>query len=234
MTHRAPQPQEGERGFTLIEVIAGLAVASLILVSLNLVMGTINRGFDQTARTLSRQNAMSGALDIFGSDVARIETIRGRGADGEPQPFLFSGREREVIYVLAERPGNNPAGLYLVRLYVRDSDGDAELIRARAALPAGSFDMAEAGWQDEVMLLSGPYDISFSYRAPRQGLRSWGSGWESGAKMPEQIRLTITDRATGRLRVPGLVQSLKINGEAACLRPEAKDCGKTPAQEAPQ
>jgi len=68
MTMAAPHPVPNrESGFTLIEVLAALALASLVLVSLNLAMSAIERGVSKTQASLGRQSALGAAADISGA-----------------------------------------------------------------------------------------------------------------------------------------------------------------------
>lgn len=222
MTGRAPQAgPDREAGFTLIEVLAALALASLVLVSLNLAMSAIERGVSKTQASLGRQSALTAATDIFAADVARIAKIR-RG-EKEGDGYLFEGSARQMIYPLAEREGLTTGGLYLVRLRVRQEKGIYRLIRDRAPLAAGETPDTDAKWQDAVVLLEGPYDIAFAYRAQRSGARAWTESWSGAEAMPEQVRLTIGEPGTDRVRIPVLVQSLRIDTEVDCA--SAAGCG---------
>jgi general secretion pathway protein J len=205
--------RDGEGGFTLFEILVGLAVSSLIMAGLGAAMHTINRGTAQGAASLTRQNALANGLEIVAGDVSRIERVPDDVA--RPTRLLFSGGPDVLTYILTERPGNNDAGLYWVRLAVRVSDDGMALVRMRAPYRAGK---AAAGWGDEVTLFSGPVAMSFAYRAPGARLRSWGAQWQVADRLPQQIKLEVIDVATGRLRAPALVQTLKINAEAALWR----------------
>ena len=72
-----------------------------------------------------------------------------------------------------------------------------------------------------MVLLEGPFDIAFAYRAQRSGARAWADGWSGAEAMPEQVRLTIADTGTDRLRIPVLVQSLQVDAEVDCASPAA-------------
>lgn len=220
-----------EAGFTLIEVLAALALASIVLVSLNLAMNAIERGVARTQASLGRQSALTAATDIFAQDVARIAKIR-RG-EKDAQDYLFEGSARQMIYPLAEREGLTTGGLYLVRLRVRTAKGISQLIRERAPLPAGETPRTDVTWEDAVVLLDGPYDITFAYRAQRSGARGWADSWGGAEAMPEQVRLTIGEPGTDRVRIPVMVQSLRIDTEVDCASPAAGCGGEVPTGTAP-
>lgn len=226
MTSPPPWPgvsAEGQHGFTLVEVLAALAVASLILVSLNLASAAVRQGVEKTRQGLGGQAAVSAAAGIFQRDAARIAKLRRPGA-AEPGGYLFEGSARQMIYPLSEAEGASQGGLYLVRMRVIESDGGTQLIRDRALLLPGEAEAEDQSWSDAVVLLEGAFDIGFAYRAQRTGGRDWTERWGSSGAMPEQIRLTIEDRATGRLRAPVIVQSLLVDAEVECAAAPA-DCG---------
>lgn len=218
MNNTAPVVRgKGQHGFTLVEVLAALAIASLILVSLNLASASIRQGVDGTRESLGGQADLSAALDIFRRDVSSI--VKLRLEDGS---YLFEGSSRELIYTVSERRGLASGGLYLVRLRILDGEAGARLVRDRAPLLPGQKPAA-SNWSDEVVLIEGSFDVSFALRAPRSGKRNWQETWSAKKAMPEQIRLTITDRATGRLRIPVAVQPLLVDAEIQCAG--AEDCG---------
>ena len=222
-----------DAGFTLIEVLAGLVLASLILVSLNMAMSAVGKGTDRTRRSLGEQSEIGTAVGLFASDVARIAKIRRAAAPGEFAGYLFDGSSNAMVYPLREQEALAAPGLFLVRLSVHDKDGQATLLRERAPLPAGVSDELPQ-WRDPVVLLSGPYDISLAYRAQRTGQREWSDSWKAAETMPEQIRLTVVNRATGRLRVPGFVQSLAIDSEVDCAGNHEARCGTADTKETTQ
>ena len=221
--------RQREAGFTLIEVLAGLVLASLILVSLNMAMTAVGKGTDHTRRSLGEQSELGAAVDIFGRDVSRIAKIRRPTKPGDFAGYVFDGRQDAIVYPLREGEALTAPGLYLVRLSVRSKDGKTTLLRERAPLPTDDTGQLPQ-WGDAVELLSGPYDIAFAYRAQRSGQRGWNDSWQAAETMPEQIRLTITNRQTGRLRVPGFVQSLAIDSEVECAGNRETRCGTQQAE----
>lgn len=226
MMHPAPSPAwsgESQSGFTLIEVLAALSLASLILVSLSLATTSVRQGVEKVRESLSNQAAVSAAAGIFVRDVWRIAKIR-RGGEASLGRYVFEGSSRQVIYPLSEDRAGSHGGLHLVRLRAMDADGGMRLVRDRIPFPAGEAPGADIAWTDSVVLLEGSFDIAFAFRAQRTGDRSWSESWSATGAMPEQVRLTIADRATGRLRIPVLVQSLQIDAEVECVA-DPSECG---------
>jgi prepilin-type N-terminal cleavage/methylation domain-containing protein len=227
MIHAAPGSTGsagGQHGFTLVEVLAALAVASLILVSLNLASTSVRQAVGTTRQNLGSQAALSAAAGIFQKDAARIVKLR-RPGEAETAAYVFEGSARQMVYPLSEQEGASQGGLYLVRLRALNAEGGAQLVRDRAPLLPGEAEDLERPWKDAVVLLEGPFDISFAYRAQRTGERAWNESWSAEGAMPEQVRLTIEDSATGRLRLPVIVQSLLVDAEAECAADPSR-CGE--------
>ncbi len=212
-----------EAGVTLIEVLAALAIVSLVLVSLNLAMTTIDRSVGKTRQTLSNQAAVSTAAGLFVRDVSRIAKIR-RGGGTTAKSYLFEGSAQQIVFPVVERQGLSSRALYMVRMRVSEDRGIVQLIRERTPLTAGK--LPGTNWDDAVVLLEGAFDITFAYRAQRSGSRSWTDNWSGASSMPEQVRLTIGDSATGRLRAPVIVQSLLIEAEIECTAAGAECNGQ--------
>jgi prepilin-type N-terminal cleavage/methylation domain-containing protein len=215
-------PRDQQAGFTLLEVLIGLVISSLILTGLSFAMSAINRGYDKMGAAIDRQGTLSTGLSVFEQDVSRIVRIPEDPA--KPLRFLFTGQPRGMVYVLAERPGSNTAGLYWVRLVIRAAAVGDELVRQRAPFSRPLADPASISWGDEVVLLRGGSTLGFSYRSPRAGLRDWAGSWLTENRLPSQIRIDITDAATGRARVPPFTATLKLSAEADCASGEAAGC----------
>ncbi len=210
-----PRQDNPESGFTLFEILVGLVISSLIMVGLSLAMRTINLGFDSATSSIERQGGIAAGLAIIGGDISRIQRVVDDPAT--PRRFLFAGSERSLTYIMEERPGSNVFGLYWVRLAVRTSASGSELVRSRAPFALGQPDTAALAWADDVTVLRGDFTIEFSYRATRVSLRSWVGTWQNTNMLPDEVRINLTDIRTGRLRVPGFVQALKIGAEADCV-----------------
>jgi general secretion pathway protein J len=211
-----------EHGFTLLEILIGLTISALIMVGLNQSMSVMNKGFDQATTSIGRQATIANGLHIVSGDIARI--MRRVDDPQNPRNFLFSGSTRELIYLVEERPRGNSNGVYWVRLFFQQNGSVQELVRARKPFVKGETLPSEGDWLDPVVLISADVSYAFFYRATRSGRRDWTPDWITPNGMPEQIRIDITDVKTGRLRVPSLVQALRIMAEADCTNAKAPAC----------
>ena len=107
-THITAARRGGEAGFTLVEVLAGLALASLIFLGLNLAMDAVRSGVDGVRGSLGRQAELSSAAAIFSEDAARIVPVPLNAEAGTR--YLFSGAEREMTYPVFETRGVTRGG----------------------------------------------------------------------------------------------------------------------------
>jgi len=225
MTRRR-DPSAGDAGFTLIEIMVGLAISALLMVGISMTMRTVNVGWRSQTDAIERQAMMATGLRVIEADLSRIERIADNRAN--PHNFLFAGNATQLAYVLAERDGHNTEGLYWVRLLVRTADGGGtELVRMRAPFTPGPADFAAIKWTDEVVLLHGAIGVEISYRAPRSDVASWVSEWNLQNRMPQQIRFDLTDRQRHAPLLPSVVFSIWITAESNCFVPASPGCTMT-------
>jgi hypothetical protein len=172
--------------------------------------------------SIGRQSSIASGLYIVSGDITHIQ----RRVDNSenPRAFLFSGTANEIMYLLEERPESSEGGIYWIRLHTRNTPNGQELVRARRFFDRQNTRPPSGEWPDETTLMRVDAEITFAYRATRSGNRNWQTDWSSPNQMPDQIRIDITDKKTGRHRVPPFVQSLKQSAEADCAVPTAPAC----------
>ena len=222
MTAAAHEGNSGEDGFTLLEILVGLAISALIMVGLSAAMRSVDLGWKQTTAAGERQNMLATGLRIVAGDLARVERIY--DDPGAPMRFLFVGGGREAVFPIVERDGHNQQGLYWVRLYQREARDGVELVRARSGFVPGRQDLAAIAWRDEVVLIHGPFDISLSYLSPVPGAASWSSGWPLQNRLPRQVRVDISSVGGKSMTLPPFIVALRNSAELACLAEDASLC----------
>jgi prepilin-type N-terminal cleavage/methylation domain-containing protein len=209
-----------EQGFTLFEILVGLAISSLIMLGLSSAMRTMDMGWRRATEMGERQAMITTGLAVFGGDLARVQRIYDNPA--RPERFRFVGDKSEIIFPMIERDGHNEEGLYWIRYFLRKEGPDIELVRARGTYDAASLDLPSVVWRDTVVLLRGPFRMEFSYLPPVTG--SWDDNWPMQNRLPRQVRLDIETVRGRTLDVPPYVVALEQAAEIACANPESQFC----------
>ena len=225
MTLAPPSPcpdRPGESGFTLLEIMVGLLVSVLIMAGLTVAMKSMNTGWGSTVAALGKEDSFANGFHIVAGDISRIERITDKVENAER--FVFRGSPLETVFLLSERPASNQMGLHWIRLFVRSDDRGTELVRMRAPYESRLQDLDAIQWQDPVVLLEGKFAISFSYRAPRGGVEEWTGSWNIPSRMPEQMRILVSDPDSGELLMPEFVQTLDNGAEVDCIDPKSTGC----------
>jgi general secretion pathway protein J len=212
----------GEGGFTLLEIMVGLLVSVMIMAGLTVAMKSMSVGWQSTVNVLGKQDSFADGFHIIAGDISRIERVTDK--IDKPEQFLFRGGPLEAIFPLSERAASNQEGLYWIRLFVRTDDSGTQLVRMRAPFESRTQDLSAIAWRDPVVLLSGNFVIGFSYRAPRGGFSTWMTSWTMPDRLPEQVRVDVSDAGSGELVMPPLIQALENNAETVCIDPKSAGC----------
>lgn len=182
--------QRSDAGFTMFEALVAIALMGLVLGALASVTGgwlpPWNRGLLQTQR--NEQVAI--ALDRLIADLSAAEFVMANRAS---TAALFRGDERSVTFVRSALGPNSRPGLEILRIAeVTDRNGRA-LVRSRAPfalLPSGDPAVDQIPFSDPVVLLRGPFRITFAYAGPRGG---WTGSWPNWAGLPAVVRFDVRD-----------------------------------------
>lgn len=209
-------------GFTLLEILIGLAISALVMVGLSSAMHSVNLSWNQSTVRGERQAMLASGLRIAQGDLAHVERVFDDPA--KPARFLFLGDDREIIFPLVERDGHNDHGLFWVHLFLRKSRDGIEFVRARAPFEPGPQDVAGLQWRDEVVLVHGPFDISFSYLAGGDA-QMWDTAWPLQNRLPRQVRIDIASASGSMpLKLPPAITALGIGAELRCVAEDKGLC----------
>lgn len=193
--------RKGQCGFTLIEVLAAMAVFALIAV---LSIGVLRAAIDGRERLdahADRLNALQQARNVLRQDLAQLVLRPVRGEFGGQSPISFSGGqalEGEALLRLVRRGWENPGGLqrrsnlqhvtYLIE--------DRRLIRRSRPLldPAPGLPETDRVLLRDIRLV----DLRFF------GQGRWQARWQAGpppnARLPQAVELTLELPRLGAVR----------------------------------
>jgi len=211
MTRQGPGARDGERGFTLIEALAALALTGLVLSALATLtaqwLPNWNRGFER----IQRSEAIGISMQRIAADLAAAEFVPANRATKKP---LFEGSALSVSFVRTALGPNAGVGLDVVRLGEAADQGRLVTVRSRAPfvpLPPGVSLNEQIRVSDPVVLLRPPFRISFAYAGPDRVFRD---EWRDMDALPTAIMLTVRDAASGRVLSVSTVTPVHVNAPA--------------------
>jgi len=184
----------GRRGFTLIEVVVGLAVAAVVVAGAGAALSAVadvgRRSRDATERvvgpaavrvTLEEWLRGASLLDGLGPFVGRADAA----SPTDPVLHFCIGDGGPI------RPGPRCVSL---RVDLDPSTPEEGLLAEVRALRGGTLLLPEI-----VVLAPDAIDLVARYRVVIEGRRHWVTSWESADTLPEAVRLEI--RRTERARI---------------------------------
>src|SRR5262249_14966417 len=136
--------------------------------------------------------------------------------------------ELALTFVRTAVGPNSRPGLEVVRFVERtDKDGPA-LVRERAAfVPAPTGTPLRFG--DPVVLIRGPYRVSFSYSG---GGQSWQPTWQAQQQLPRRVRVTVRDLRTQQVTTLSSAALVRVDTPAACVAAKnVAQCVAAPQQQ---
>ena len=135
-------------------------------------------------------------------------------------PLLFEGAELSVTFVRTAVGPNTRPGLEIIRLIEKADDQGLALVRERAPFTPMPAD-AQIRFADQVVLIRSPFRVSFSYAGADQ---VWQKEWRGQKKLPDMIRFSVRDIATGQVLAVTSATNVHVNAPPECAR------AKSPAQ----
>jgi general secretion pathway protein J len=231
MTRQKPSARDGERGFTLIETLAALALTGLVLSALATLtaqwLPNWNRGFDR----IQQSELIGTSMQQIAADLAAAEFVPANRASKKP---LFDGTALAVTFVRTALGPNVGLGIDVVRFSETTDLGRLVTVRSRAPfapLPLGVSLTEQIRISDPVVLLRPPLRISFAYAGPDRVFRD---EWRDMDALPTAIMLTLRDATSERVLSMSTVTPVHVNAPARSSKSgdpsddvnDAKDNGK--------
>ncbi|MEM7251182.1 MAG: prepilin-type N-terminal cleavage/methylation domain-containing protein [Pseudomonadota bacterium] len=206
------------RGFTLVEMLVGLALFSLVSVAL---YGSLQAGMRTSEAGTERADAMqelrivSGFLRRELEDVFPLINVQ-KGKRGA----VFEG-EADWVKFAVDRPAlRGPGGLYEVRIENTREDGKRVIAMSWNLLHPDLIDEEDAV---QTRIIAEDLEATFSYfgRQKRTEDPEWHETWSSESETPMMVRVEfdsdvvdwpVLDAAV-RVNTPKILRSGDIDGE---------------------
>jgi prepilin-type N-terminal cleavage/methylation domain-containing protein len=221
MKMQRKRTRSGCDGFTLIEVLAALAIASVIIMASAALIHNVALFFDRGTRSVTEAERMMLAVERLASDFSSARFMSRRTQQGTAA-VAFAGEPSRIIFVGAGRAASGSLDDDLLSLAVEQDGEVSRLVRRRAAWPGPRARFDEITPKDPVVLIEGKLDISFVFgRVAPDGALAWSASWAGERALPQYVRLNLRDRATGADLVGEADFVIRANAPAACGKADA-------------
>jgi prepilin-type N-terminal cleavage/methylation domain-containing protein len=215
------QTSVGCDGFTLIEVLAALAIASVIIMASTALIHNVALFFDRGTRGVTEAERLMLAVERLAGDFSSARFVSRRTEDGAAAA-AFAGEPASIIFVGAGRAASGARDDDLISLIVEEDGEVSRLVRRRATWPGPRARFEDVTPQDSVVLIEGKLDISFVFgRVTPDGALAWYPSWAGEGVLPRYVRLILRDRATGADLLGEADFVIRANAPSACGRSDA-------------
>jgi len=207
-------------GFTLIEVLAALAIASVIIMASTALIHNVALFFDRGTRSVTEAERLMLAVERLAGDFSSARFVP-RRTEQRIAAAAFAGEPSGIVFVSAGRAASGSLDDDLISLAVEQDGEVSRLVRRRATWPGPRARFEDVTPKDPVVLIEGKLDISFVFgRFAPDGALAWQANWAGGA-LPQYVRLNLRDRATGANLVGEADFVIRANAPAACGQADA-------------
>lgn len=208
-------------GFTLVELLAALAIGAVVLVGIAALVRTVGLSFDRGTRGVANAERVLLAVQRLSADFASVRYLLRQKEPGTALAALFSGRPDEVVIVTAGHVAIGRRDDELLFLQVEQAGETARLVRRRTPFPGARVPLDGIVPGDPVVLLEGPLTLSFAFSADTSLPLTWTDRWADRAEPPRRVRLIARDRASGADLLPPLIFTIRADAPPSCAAPDA-------------
>jgi len=223
---KSVSPKNSADGFTLIEVLAALAIASVVILATAALTRNVTLHFDRGTRGVNEAERLMLAVERLSADFGSARYVLRRTETGTAVAFTAeqaSGHQpAKITFVGGAAVGPGASGDEIVTFTIEEDDRLMRLVRRRAAWRGSLTRFEDVVPQDPVVLIEGKLDIAFVLaRATAERVLIWHSSWIGEWTLPSFVRLILRDRATGRDLLGEADFAIRANAPAGCGRPNA-------------
>jgi len=200
-------------GFSLMEVLAALALLTIVLLGVYSGISTATRIVRSGDRVIQRMDEIRSAQSFLRNEIAQALIVPFAETD-DGDPIVFSGDAKKIQFV-APMPGYlSRSGPELQTLsLVDDGQGTQRLEVTLSLLPPDGSEPKPIG-QPEV-LVRGIRRGAFAYRGMDDQNKpgDWGESWADGRRTPSLVRVAL--ELGGNVAFPTLVAPIRIDPSAS-------------------
>ena len=217
--------RRGERGFTIIELIASLVIMAIVLVVLGSNVRLLAASWDQQSHHLQQTDMLLRGARALVRDLQSVQRIthRAPGQPGDQAKIAFVGDHGAISFAALEADQAIRPGLVLVNYRLDRRSSGAVLVRRTASI-GHAANIATAEFRNPVIIFDDLDDLRLSYRAGENDKVGWRSSWDDPFALPAVVRIRAVK--TSGLRFPDIVVRLRGDAEQQCIVATDASCSR--------
>ena len=202
------------RGFTLLELMIGLALLGLIMTLIFAGLQLSIRSWDAAEAAGEQANRMRLVQALLARELAAVYPYRWKNT--VDMNLAFSGAGNSVRFVSSTPPRAGQGGLNQVELFVAKSGQDVRLLMRRQIPAREQRDFAPLEDEEGLVLLDGLEGAVFEFFGADTpgGKPAWRDRWEDPQRLPRLVRVSL--RSKGSPPWPEVVVALQVSERAGC------------------
>ncbi len=219
--------RDARAGFTLIETLAALAIASVIILSTGALIHQSVFFFDHGTRTVDQSEQLALAVESLTRDFGAARFVLQKNGNSQTAAFLGSPASEDarakVVFITTGGKAAGPQGEEVVNLTIEPGNAFTQLVRRRTPWLGPRMHLTDARTGDAVVLLKGRYDMSFSFsERTDEGKLVWHNEWTGDKGLPHSVRLNLQDSASGATLLAGAEFPVEVDAPASCAEGETE------------
>ena len=245
---------EGRHGFSLIEVLAALAIAAVIIAATTTLVHNVALHFDRGTRDVNEGERLILAVERLAADIGSARFVmrtsegsaaKGGGVQGSATQggaaqggatqggaaLAFIGepaageRPARLVFVGGGSVASNQGGEEVVELTAERNGDLMRLVRRRASWFGPRTRFEELTLSDPVILLEGNVLIAFEFgRLTQNNGVTWNDTWTGQTSLPRFVRLILRDRDTGADLLPSAQFVIRADTSSGCAQGNSTAC----------
>ncbi len=199
-----------EQGFTLVEMLASLAVLALLSLMILAGLGGRYTAFGRTERQTAEGETVEAVQSLLRDRLehawpATVYNIVPPGPD-------FAGAADQVVFLAPPPLQQSPGALRRYQLTLQTGGELALQSRSDLALD-------RQHWSDRQVLLDGVQSLDLAYFGAAQpgAAPTWRADWREQSLMPSLVRIRIAFPEADRRRWPDLLVHPRADMDASCV-----------------
>jgi general secretion pathway protein J len=201
----------GTHGFTLVELLVGLSLLSLVTL---LLFGGFRfglRAWEAGDDRIAASNEIQMAQQLLRRQLAEAQPLV-IGSRPETAPTLFQGDGAGVTFVAPLPAHRRVGGFYIFSLATREDRGSLQLLLRWRRFRPDTVARSDFDPKDESVVVDGIDSIAIGYFGPpAAGLPpQWLPHWDGTLGLPQLVRLSVTFRRGDARRWPEFVVAPRL------------------------